>query len=298
MDIVKLKSNLLLLLTSIIWGTTFVAQSIGAEFVGPLAFNAGRGFFAMTFLLAVCLLKPRNREAGKAEAAPRKLLIKGGILCGCLMFVANILQQTGIALTSVGKSGFITALYVVLVPVFGIFLKSGTTLKIWISVALATAGLYLLCAGERITIAPGDLLTLLCAAAFAVYILAVDRFAGRVDVVWLSFVQFATLFVLSSIGAFIFEPTPVELLLRAAVPVIYAGVLSSGIAYTFQMMAQRHTDPTSASLIMSLESVFALLAGMIFLQQYLSGREIIGCVVMFASIILSQLPERRRGVGR
>lgn len=288
----------MLLLTALIWGTTFVAQSVGAQHIGPFTFNAGRGFFAMLFLLAVAIIRPKDKSAGDAKSGhdpeKRKNLLKSGIICGVCMFAANVLQQAGLSYTTVGKSGFITALYVVMVPTAGIFLKKRISVKTWICVFLAAGGLYLLCINENSSINIGDVLTLLCAAAYTVYILIVDKYAGGTDVIWMAFTQFATLFSLSMICVFVFEPISITDLQDALLSIVYAGILSSGIAYTLQIAAQRNTDPTSASLIMSLESVFALLAGMVFLGQFMTGKEITGCIIMFAAIILSQLPEINR----
>lgn len=244
----------------------------------------------------------RNRRSinagGKiAEEQPetRRALLTGGICCGLALFVASNLQQIGIQYTTVGKAGFITALYIVLVPVFGIFLKKRAGIRVWISVALAVAGLYLLCITDRLALGKGDILVLLCAVVFAVHILVVDHFSAKTDGVRMSCIQFLVCGLLSGVCMLFTEHPEVSLILQAWQPILYAGVFSCGVGYTLQIIGQKGTDPTVASLILSLESVVSVLAGWLLLGQRLSVRELGGCVLMFAAILLAQMPERKAG---
>lgn len=296
------RSPLLLLLTAVIWGVAFVAQSVGMEYVGPFTFNFVRciigGFVLIPCIFLLDRLKGKeaqadgqNRENGKGTG--RRMLAVGGICCGTALFVASNLQQFGIQYTTVGKAGFITALYIVIVPVIGIFLKKTTGIKIWFSVALAVAGLYLLCITDGFSIGFGDTLVLLCAAAFSVHILIIDYFSPKVDGVQMSCIQFFVCGLLSGIGMMIFEKPDLAAMIQAWMPILYAGVMSCGVAYTLQIVGQKGMDPTVASLILSLESVVSVLAGWLLLGQSLSIRELSGCVLMFAAIILAQLPSKQ-----
>lgn len=291
-----LRQSALLLLAATIWGVAFVAQSVGMDYVGPFTFLASRSVLGALVLVPYILLREKKSEkAPRDEQANPRMLVIGGIFCGCLLFVASILQQIGIMDTTVGKSGFITAMYIVIVPILSIFLKKRAGVKIWIGVALAVWGLYFLCMSPgAVSLQKGDILTFFCAVAFSFHILTVDYFAPRIDGVKLSCIQFATCGLLSGIGMFIFEtPTP-EAVLAAWIPILYAGALSSGVAYTLQIIGQRRMNPTVASLLMSMESVISVIAGWVILQQALSGREFVGCVLMFAAIILVQLPDKIR----
>ena len=291
----KIRQNVLPLLAALIWGTAFVAQSVSADHIEPFTFNAARSAIAFVTLLLVCAAfsAVRKRRGGEEEAAPkgsRKDLILGGLCCGVLLTIASNLQQAGLSDTSAGKAGFITALYVVLVPVFGIFFRRRASLQVWISVAIAVLGLYLLCITGSFTIAASDLYVLLCALVFALHILCVDHFAGRVDGVKLSCAQFLVMAVLSGAGALLFEtPDPAELM-ACLWPLLYVGVFSSGVAYTLQILAQKDSDPTVVSILLSLESVFSVLAGAVILGDRLSPREYAGCVLMFAAVLLAQIP--------
>lgn len=230
----------------------------------------------------------RQKKADRKEE--KKNVILGGICCGLALCVASNLQQIGIQYTTVGKAGFITALYIVLVPIFGIFLKKKAGVRIWISVAISVAGLYLLCITDKLVLAKGDILVLLCAVVFTIHILVIDYFSPKADGVRIACTQFFITGVLSAILMFLFETPRLSDIFAAAVPVLYAGVLSSGVAYTLQIVAQKDADPTVASLILSLESVFSVLGGWVILGQKLSIREIAGCILMFSAIILAQLP--------
>lgn len=289
----NVKSPLLLLLTAFIWGVAFVAQSVGMEYVGPFTFNATRSIIGGLVLIpCIFFLNKRSKEEKRQETREeKKTLLTGGVCCGICLCVASNLQQVGISYTSVGKAGFITAMYIVLVPVLGIFLKKKVGKKVWISVALAVVGLYLLCMNEKLSLGKGDAYVLLCALVFAVHILIIDYFSPKVDGVKMSCIQFLVCGVLSAIPMLLFESPSLSAILTAWMPILYAGVLSCGVAYTLQIIGQKDMDPTVASLILSLESVISVLAGWVILHQHLSVKELIGCVIMFAAIILAQLPE-------
>lgn len=282
----QLGNSLLLLLTATIWGSAFVAQSVGMEHVGPFTFTFSRSIIGGIVLLPCILLlgKWKKGFATKVEWI-------GGICCGIALCVASNFQQVGIQFTTVGKAGFITALYVVLVPIFGLFLKKRVPILIWGCVGLSVVGLYLLCMpAGAFTLALGDLLVLICAVLFTVHILVIDHFSPKGDGVVISCIQFFTCGILSGIPMLFFENPSVGSMLDAKWSILYAGVLSSGVAYTLQVVAQKNVNPTIASLIMCLESVVAVLAGWIVLGQDMSSREILGCVLMFVAIVLAQLP--------
>ena len=286
-----LKQSMLLLLAATIWGVAFVAQSVGMEYVGPFTFLASRSVLGAFVLLPYIIIRDKN---GKEKTVNEKMLVIGGVCCGTFLFLASILQQIGIMYTTVGKSGFITAMYIIIVPLLGIFLKKKVGIKIWTGVILAVAGLYFLCmVPGTVIIQRGDILTFLCAIAFSFHILIVDYFAPKVDGVKLSCIQFFTCAIWSGIGMFLLEEASAESILFAWLPILYAGALSSGVAYTLQIIGQRGLNPTVASLIMSMESVISVIAGWAILGQSLSGRELAGCVLMFGAIILVQLPDRR-----
>lgn len=294
----KTKNTFLLLLTAFIWGVAFVAQSVGMDYVGPLTFNASRFIIGAIFLIP-CIafldkLKEKENQAAckNIPEAPqnKKVLITGGICCGIAIAAASTLQQYGIAYTTVGKAGFITALYIVIVPILGIFLKRKPRLIIWFSVLLALVGLYFLCMTDSLSFSKGDTLVLLCAFVFSLHIMIIDHFSPMVDGVRMSCIQFAVAGVLCGIPALIFEHPTFSSLIAAWAPILYAGILSCGVAYTLQIVAQKNYDPTVASLLLSLESVFSVLAGWVILHQALSPREIFGCVLVFIAIILVQLP--------
>ena len=282
----QLGNSLLLLLTATIWGSAFVAQSVGMEHVGPFTFTFSRSIIGGIVLLPCILLlgKWKKGFATKVEWI-------GGICCGTALCVASNFQQVGIQFTTVGKAGFITALYVVLVPIFGLFLKKRVPILIWGCVGLSVVGLYLLCMpAGAFTLALGDLLVLICAVLFTVHILVIDHFSPKGDGVVISCIQFFTCGVLSGIPMLFLENPSVGNMMDAKWSILYAGVLSSGVAYTLQVVAQKNVNPTIASLIMCLESVVAVLAGWIVLGQDMSSREILGCVLMFVAIVLAQLP--------
>ncbi|XCP83541.1 DMT family transporter [Roseburia hominis] len=299
----KLKNGLMLALTALIWGMAFVAQSVGMDYIGPFTFNAVRSAIGGVVLIPCIWLLDRISTDGerkktadhkeKTSAKDRKMLLAGGVSCGLALCVASNLQQIGIQYTSVGKAGFITALYIVLVPIFGIVLKKRVGMKIWISVAVAVAGLYLLCITEEFRIGRGDTFVLLGALVFAVHIMVIDYFSPKVDGVKMSCIQFFVTGALSAIPMLLFERPSMGAICAAAAPILYAGVLSCGVAYTLQIVGQKGADPTVASLILSLESVFSVLAGWVILGQVLSMKELAGCILMFGAIILAQLPDKK-----
>lgn len=297
------KSPALLFLTAVVWGVAFVAQSVGMNYVGPFTFNCVRCLIGAAVLVPCIWFLDRWKQRQGGSAASRAdgqrktnhVLFTGGICCGLALFVASNLQQIGIQYTTVGKAGFITALYIVLVPVLGIFLKKHAGIRVWVSVALAVAGLYLLCITDRLAFGKGDILVLLCAVVFSVHILVVDHFSAKVDGVRMSCVQFFVCGLLSGVCMLIMEHPEIDRILQAWQPILYAGVFSCGVGYTLQIIGQKRTDPTVASLILSLESVVSVLAGWLLLGQRLSMREIGGCTLMFAAILLAQMPERKSG---
>ena len=291
----KLQGTMMLLLTALIWGSSFVAQRAGMEYIGPFTFNGIRSLIGGLVLIPVIFLfsKEKNAELTEAEKkAGKKTLLLGGILCGIVLFAASSLQQIGMVYTTAGKAGFITALYIVLVPILGVFIRKKVKPIVWLCVILAVAGLYLLCMTDGLSLGRGDLLVLLCAFAFSIHILVIDYFAPRTDGVALSCIQFFVCGILSLFPMFLAETPVWSAILDCWIPILYAGVLSCGVAYTLQILAQKHTDPTVASLLLSLESVFAAVAGAIILHEQLAPRELAGCVLMFAAIIIAQLPSK------
>lgn len=294
----ELKGNLLLMLTALIWGCAFVAQSVSMDYIGPFTFQSVRSLLGAAVLVPVFLILDAGKKKAGTYQAPtgeeKKTLLIAGIVCGCIMTVAANLQQIGIQYTSAGKAGFITAMYILIVPVLGLFLKKKVPGRIWLCILIAVVGLYLLSVTEGFSsISKGDIYVLLCALAFSFHIMAVDHYAPLVDGVRLSSIQFLICGVLSGILMFLFEEPNLENILNAAVPILYAGIMSCGVAYTLQIIGQKYTRPTIASLIMSLESVFAVLAGIVVLREIPTARETMGCVLMFLAIIIAQLPSRR-----
>ena len=299
----KSTNNFLLALTAFIWGSAFVAQSVGMDYIGPFTFNSIRCLMGGIVLIPVLLLFKRNgREKSQEQVAEvagagigsRKDLIVGGICCGLALAAGSSLQQIGLVYTTAGKAGFITALYIVIVPVMGILLGKRVRLKVWIGVVLAATGMYFLCITEGFSIAKGDFFVFLCAAAFSVHILVIDYFAPKVDGVALSCIQFFVCGILCAVPMLVSEQPQISQIMEAWVPLAYAGVLSCGVAYTLQVVAQKNTDPAVASLILSLESVFSVLAGWVILGERLSGRELFGCALVFTAVILAQFPEKAR----
>lgn len=288
-----MKNNILLVLTALIWGCAFVAQSVGMDYVGPFTFNMARFLIGAIVLLPVIWFMDRQRKTGAEKGAGQKTLIIGGICCGIALTVASTLQQWGILFTTVGKAGFITAMYIVIVPLLGVFIGKKVRPLIIGCVAIAVVGFYFLCMTESLRLGLGDFLVLLCAIAFSIHILVIDHFSPKVDGVKMSAIQFLTAAIISAVPTLLWEQPVFTEILQAWQPVLYAGVMSCGVAYTLQIIAQKNADPTVASLLLSLESVFSVLAGWVLLGQGLSLKELFGCVLIFCAIILAQLPEKK-----
>ncbi len=297
----KLIGPILLIIAAFIWGSAFVAQSEGAKHLGPFTFLCLRSFLGTAVLLPVILVTDMSKKKKgislNTTKKDKKSLIIGGITCGIFLFGASACQQIGLDKgTEPGKAGFITALYILLVPVFSLFIGKKIRPVIWGCVALSVAALYLLCVKEDNSIVPADLFVLLCAALYAVHILVIDKVAPDIDGVKLSAMQFFVAGIICIIPALLFEDSTMESIKAAAPSIAYAGIMSSGIAFTFQIIAQKRTEPTLASMLMSLESVFAVLTSLVILGQLPTLREGIGCVLMFIAIIVAQLPEKKKAV--
>ena len=290
----QLRNSCLLFLAACIWGCAFVAQSVGLAYIGPFTFSAVRSLLGSVCLLPCIWLMGRNKKAKEARRREdKKSLWQGGVACGLVIFVAVNLQQIALLYASVGKSGFLTALYIVIVPLFGVFLGKRPGKKLCLAVLFAVIGMYLLCMGSgSMGFQLGDILLLLCAVAFSIHILAVDHFTQRVDGVKLSCIQFFVCGVLSAVMMLLFEEPSVTAIGAAWAPVLYTGILSTGVAYTLQIVGQKGMNPVVASLLMSLESVVSAIAGWLILDQVMAAREIAGCLVMSLAIVLAQLPEK------
>ena len=286
--------SLLLVLAAMIWGAAFVAQSEGTKYVEACTFVCTRYVLSAAILIPLGLIA--GRKGGKAPLEKAEVLhcTKGGLVCGLFLALASLSQQVGIETTTAGKAGFITALYVVGVPLLGLFFGRRPGLKIWISVALGVIGLYLISVQEGFAVEKGDALMMLCAFLFSFQIMSVDHYStGAKNVLLLAGMQFLVTGMISGVGMLLFETPRWPDIAAAAVPILYAGVMSGAVGYTLQMLGQKYTDPALASLIMSLEAVFCALFGWLILHQTLSGREIAGCAVLFAAVIIAQLPDRK-----
>lgn len=285
----------MLLLTAMIWGGAFVAQSMCANYIGPFTFNTARYTIGAVVLIPIILIADKMNPGRPAQLGWRnpKLWI-AGVICGFLIAIAAAFQQAGIQYTTVGKAGFITTLYVILVPIFTIFLGKKPSKLIWVCVGLAVCGLYLLCMSETASINFGDLLVLCSGLGFAFQILVVDHYVMQMDGVKLSFLQFLFSAVFSVLPAFLFETPTFTGLIDAWKPLFYTGVLSCGVGYTFQILGQQNTDPTVASILMCMESVFSVIFGWLILHQALSPRELWGCGLMFVAVLLAQLPSPKQ----
>ena len=286
----KMKANLLLFIAAFIWGTAFVAQKSGGA-IGSFTFNGIRTFIGGLVLLPLVIKNHKD----KTLPLFTKEELTGGIVCGFFLFVAASLQQFGLAYTTAGKAAFITTLYVVFCPILSLIVhKKKTRPLVWLCVVLDVIGLYLLCMTDAsFSIQIGDTLVILCAVAFAGQMVAVDNYIDRIDGIKLSCIQFLFSGLLGIICMFIFEgPVSVSNIMTAWFPILYAGVISCGIAYTFQVLGQKEATPTIAALILCLESVFGVLAGAVILGETMTMREIFGCIIMFAAVVISNLPEK------
>lgn len=301
----QVRNSFLLLLTAIIWGSAFVAQSVGMEHVEPFTFTFTRSIIGgMVLIPVIVLLRKTDSAAMRRDAQGKDVVgIKGitkyewlgGICCGVALCAASNFQQIGMLHTTVGKAGFITALYVVIVPILGLFLRKRVPALIWFCVVLSVAGLYLLCMPKgAFTLAQGDVLVLICALLFSFHILIIDYFSPKGDGVVISCIQFFVCGILSGIIMLFVENPTFANIMDAKWSILYAGALSSGVAYTLQVVAQKGVNPTVASLILCLESVVAVLAGWIILGDKLTSRELAGCILMFVAIVLAQLPTPKK----
>ena len=288
----NIKKSLILLLTATIWGSAFVAQSVGMDYVEPFTFTAIRSIIGGLVLIPYILLTSKKADNNYSN---KRTLFLGGICCGVFLFIASSFQQIGIQYTTVGRAGFITSCYIIIVPIISlIFFKKKSDYKLWIAVLLSLAGLYLLCITDGFSIGKGDFLVFICAIFFSLHILVIDYFSPKVDCVKMSCIQFFVCGLISIIPAIILEDINVDMIFKAWAPILYAGVLSSGVAYTLQIVGQKNMNPTVASLILSLESCISVIAGFIILNQTMTSREIFGCILMFSAIILAQLPSKTR----
>ena len=291
----KMRGNLILLLTALIWGTAFVAQSAGMEHVQPFTYNGVRTLIGGLVLIPVIFLFDRLKPADQRPSPDEQKEIRrnsliGGAACGVVLCVASSFQQFGISMTTAGKAGFITALYIVIVPLLGVFIKKKIPKITWLCVGIAVVGFYLLCVKEGFSVSAGDLLVLCCAFFFSIHIMVIDYFNGKqVDGVRMSCIQFLVAGLISLVLMLVFEQPSLENLWAAKGSILYAGVLSCGVAYTLQILGQRDTEPTTATLILSLESVFAALSGWALLHETLSFKELAGCALVFAAVILAQI---------
>ena len=287
----QLKGSMSLLLATTIWGSTFVAQSVGMDYMGPFSFLSLRCFLAVAMLLVVLFL--RNRKAFTNIITDARLW-KAGIPCGIALFTATALQQIGLIYTTAGKGGFITTMYILIVPIFGIFLKQKPPKMVWISVVIAAVGLYLLSGAGFTSVNIGDVLMLLCAVAFAVQILIMDRVAGELNSMALNMAQALVCAVTAGICALFFDTTTWQGIIACWFPLCWAGIMSMGIAYTLQIVGQKAIEPTTASLLMSFESVFAAIFGWLLLSETFTLTEGIGCILVFGAIMLTQIPFKQK----
>ncbi len=299
----SLRANLMLLTTALIWGVAFVAQDVAMDFMPPFAFNAARMLLAGLVLVpCIALLKCRGKAVGspapKSEGSPGVPFAVSpflpGLLCGAALFLGSSFQQFGILESSPGKAGFITALYIVRVPLTGLFGGKKIPFRVWLAVGVATVGLFLLCVTSGFSIGPGDLLLILCAFCFTAHILLIDHFAPKTDCLKMSCVQFFVASFLCLLASLLWEKPTWEGARQALIPILYAGALSGAVGYTLQILGQRDTSPTVASLLMCLESVFAVLAGWALLGDVLSPKELAGCALMLGGIVLAQLPQKEK----
>lgn len=300
----KRRNSLLLFLTAAIWGMSFVSQSKGMEYMDPFTFNGVRSFIGALSLFIYILVTGRL-SVQRRQQIPWKLTLQAGMSCGLLLGIASMFQQYGIKYTTVGKTGFITTLYIIFVPIAGIFFRKKVAAIVWVAAGIAAVGMYLLCMTESFTIGKGDLLVFVCALFFTAHIMVIDFYTAKTDGVLVSCIQFLVAGVLCSTGAFIWGQPTLEQITNGMGTLLYAGVLSCGVAYTLQIVGQKGLNPTVAALILSLESVVATVAGWIAFEigfltedQSLTSRQIIGCIIVFSAVVLVQLPKEWLPGGR
>lgn len=295
----KTLGNILLILAAMIWGMAFAWQRVGMESIEPITFIAARmALSAVLVGLIAVIFDKKERHSNRHSAQEQKEInrnsIMGGIFCGLFLTFSSIFQQFGLVYTTAGKAGFITAMYMLFVPIISFVLfKKRNPLRVWLAVIIGIVGMYLLCVTESFALTKGDALVLVCAFLFSGHILCCDYFVKKGNPIKISAVQFVTATVISTIFAFIFETPTVDKIISAAVPILYCGIMSGGVGYTLQIIAQGFTNPTIASLLMSLESVFAVVGGALILNEKMTLQETLGCVIMFAAIILVQLPAKK-----
>ncbi|MBQ8525314.1 MAG: DMT family transporter [Clostridia bacterium] len=294
----RLQGTLILALAALVWGISFVSQSESMNYIEPNTFNGIRTLLGCISLLPVILvldMQKKKKDTYTPMSKTQKTdLIKGGIACGIFLCIASTIQTYGLKYTTAGKSGFITALYMIFVPIVSVFLGKKIRPAVVISILIALVGMYFLCIKKgSFEINKGDVLTLICSIVFTFHILTIDHFSAKVDGVRLSCMQFLVGGTINTIIMFLFENPQLDLILKCTIPILYSGLMSCGVAYTFQIIGQKYAEPTVASLVMSLESVFAAIAGWILLSEAMDIREITGCALMFAAIVLVQLPEKQ-----
>ncbi len=288
--------NFILLFTAFIWGMAFAFQSKGADVLPPFTFTASRMSLAAVATIAVCIILDKRAGTGKEKKGStyQKTTLKAGLFCGLAMLGGVIFQQIGIGYTTAGKAGFITALYILIVPLAStLILHKAPGLRIWVAVIAGLIGMYLLCMGSPEGINPGDIYVMLCALFFSVQIMLIDHFSGCADPVKIAAIEFTVISLICWIVAFIFEKPDPAAFKTALVPILYCGLISGGLGYTLQIVGQRYTDPTSASLCMSFEAVFAVVGGALLLGQHMSTRELVGAAIMFIAIVIVQLPDKK-----
>lgn len=292
----KLKGNIILFITAIIWGMSFVSQSVGMEYIEPNTFMAIRTLMGGLVLLPVIfVLDKSKKKQGTYRPTNMKKLLKYGIICGVFLCSAQTLQTYGIQTTTTAKSGFLTALYIIFVAIIGLFMGKKLTGKMVLGILTAVVGMYFLCLfGEKVSFNMGDGLTILCAVFFAGQILCIDKFVADMDGLKLSCTQFFVAGTINAVLMFTVETPQIGNILSCSTALLYSGIMSCGVAYTLQVIGQKYADPTSASIIMSLESVFAAISGWIILSQSMSGVQIVGCALMFLAIVLVQLPQKNK----
>ncbi|MDD2483906.1 MAG: DMT family transporter [Eubacteriales bacterium] len=301
----RIFGSFLLLLAAVIWGAGFVAQRAGMEYIGPLTFGACRFWLAFIALYPVVLLTNKMEQKALSKAGEdavqktaedilksKKIFFLAATLCGTILFCGSIFQQYGMVFTTAGKAAFITALYILLVPLFSLVLKHRPGIASLVGVGFGTIGLYFLCITESFTIAKGDFIVLIGAFFWAAHVLIIDRFLPHVNPAKLAMAQFGICALYSTIGMFIFESPTWETIVPCLVPIVYAGVFSAGVGFTLQIFGQRHTTPTVASLLLSMEAVFGAVFGFFLLHETMSNRELAGCALMFSALIISQLPDK------